>query len=131
MKTLLLLLLLGIGGYYWWSQRATPAPAPAPADAPQAPAVAEAPPPVDFAIKMRVKRILDEWKKHSLAAGDKDKHTSMVEIESEINDIRRRLFEQGLHDSQSLRQTMERAALELGYAPDQAKHLTKEVLGGR
>ncbi len=127
----MLLLLLAAGGYYWWSQRPAPAPA-APTASSEAPAeIQAAPEPVDFAIKMRVKRILDEWKRQSLLTAEKDRKASMVQIDSEVTDIRRRLYEQGLHDAQSLRQTMQRAAVELGYAPEQAEHLVKEVLGGR
>jgi len=130
MKGLVLVLLLAAAGYYWWSRSVAEEEAAAAAEA--APVVAEAPvPPVEFGIKMRVKRILDEWKKQSLATGAKDKRTSMVEIEGEINVIRRRLYEQGLHDAVSLKDTMVQAAVELGYAPDQARHLVIQVLGGR
>jgi len=55
----------------------------------------------------------------------------MVDIPGEITEIRRRLQSEGWHDTQALRDTMVQAAVELGYARDQAALLVDEVLAAR
>lgn len=128
-KLVLLLLAAGVVGYCVWSQREAPVPT--------EPVVAEAgvaeqsPPAVDFPIKMRVKRILEEWKEQSLAAEVGRKRSSMLEVNAEINAIRQRLYDQGQHDDQTLRDLMVRAAVELGYEKTQAEFLVGRVLAGR
>jgi len=119
--------VLAVVGYYLWSSLVVPEPEPAPLqEAPE-----PAPTPVDFAVKMRVQRILDEWKRQSLALEAQRKSASMLDLDAEINEIRRRLYDNGLHDAKSLEQIMVQAAVELGYAPDQARLLVGEVLGAR
>jgi hypothetical protein len=122
----LLLVSLAVGGYFLWthfSKVEEPRPV---AEQPAA-----TPAPVDFAIKMRVKRILDEWKKQTLAAEVNKQRPSMLDIGVEINEIRRRLYNEGLHDARSLKSTMVRAAVDLGYSREQAELLIGQVLGGR
>jgi len=126
-KYFLLLVVLAIGGYYLWPSSVAPEPEPAPLQVAPAPA----PTPVDFAVKMRVKRILEEWKRQSLAREAQRKSASMLDLDTEINEIRRRLYDKGLHDAASLKNTMVQAAIELGYAPDQAELLVSQVLGER
>ncbi len=123
----LLFTLLAAGGYFLWVHFSAPE-APLPVDVEQP---AATPAPVDFAIKMRVNRILEEWKKQSLAEESGQERISMLDVKSEINEIRRRLYDEGLHDERSLRQTMVRAAVELGYASEQAEYLVRRALGER
>ena len=52
----------------------------------------------------------------------------MTDIESEISDIRQRLYDKGLHDEKSLKEMMTRAAVELGHLPDQAQFLIGKIL---
>jgi hypothetical protein len=123
----LLLVLLVVGGYFLWAHFSAPEePLPVAAEQPVA-----TPSPVDFAIKMRVKRILDEWKNQTLAAEVNKQRSSMLDIGVEINEIRRRLYTEGLHDARSLQNTMVRAAVELGYSREQAELLIGQVLSGR
>jgi len=131
MKVLLIIALLTAGyfGYQHWAAEELPAPEP------EAEVVVEepgpAPAPVHFSVKMRVKRILDEWKNESLQAPGRPSRSSMADIPGEITEIRRRLQSEGRHDAQALRETMVQAAVELGYARDQAALLVDEVLAAR
>lgn len=116
--------LLAVGGYFLWTHFSAP-------EEPVTVAAEQPPAAVDYAIKVRVKRILEEWKKQSLAEKSRQERSSMLDLKAEINEIRRRLYDQGLHDERSLRQTMVQAAAELGYAPEQAAYLVGRALGER
>lgn len=122
MKTLVLLVVVGVCGFFayeeWFS-------APPPAESP--PAEVAAPEPVEFAVKVRVRRMIEEWKNRSAGSA---RRPSMTDIESEVNDIRRRLHDKGLHDEKSLKELMTRAAVELGHTPDQARILIGKILAG-
>lgn len=118
----LVFVLLAAAGYFLWAHFSAPEP-PVAVKLPAA-----TPPPVDFAIKMRVKRILEEWKKQSLAGQGR---ISMLDIDEEVNEIRERLYDRGVHDARSLKETMVRAAVELGYSYDQAEYLVARALGQR
>lgn len=123
MKILSLLVLLGVSGYLayqtWFSEQ------------PAEPFVEAAVPPpaetVDFAVKVRVRRLIEEWKAQSLAQAEGKRRPSLIVVEAEINDIRRRLYDKGLHDDKSLKELMTRAAVELGHSPDQAKYLIGKI----
>lgn len=121
---ILLPTLLAVGGYFLWTYFSAP-------EEPVTVAAEQPPPAVDFPIKMRVKRILEEWKEQSLAAEVGRNRSSMVEMNAEINAIRQRLYDQGQHDDQTLRDLMVRAAVELGYEKTQAEFLVGRVLAGR
>jgi hypothetical protein len=125
MKTLITLSLLIVGyfGYQYWTARES---LPPPSE-PDAEMEVEQSAPVHFSVKMRVKRILDEWKNESLQVPGRPRRASLVDIRGEITEIRRRLQSEGRHDEPALRDIMVRAAVELGYAPDQAALLVREV----
>ncbi len=130
MKNLLLLILLGGVGvfvYHEWQPSLEEIESSPVEETEQV----EEEPPVNFSVKMRVKRILDEWKNESLQAPGRLRRSSMVDIPGEITEIRRRLQSEGRHDAQALRDTMVQAAVELGYARDQAALLVDEVLAAR
>jgi len=118
---ILALLIVGYFGYQHWTG----------APAAEAEVEVDEPAPVNFSVKMRVKRILDEWKNQSLQAAGRPSRSSMADIPGEITEIRRRLQSEGRHDAQALRDTMVQAAVELGYARDQAALLVGEVLAAR
>lgn len=121
MKSLLVLVLAGVAGVFAYRHWTAEAEMP-PAAVEVAP---EQPEPVDFAVKVRVRRMIEEWKNRSAGGA---RRPSLTDIEAEINDIRRRLYDKGLHDEQSLKELMNRAAIELGHSPEQAKYLIGKVI---
>lgn len=129
MKNLILLGLAAGVGYFMYGQWvAQTEKAEAEAKAARQQVVVEKPEPVDFAVKVSVRRIIEEWKNRSLAEVGGVRRPSLTDIEAEINDIRRRLYSKGLHDEKSLEDLMTRAAVELGHSPEQAKFLIGKVI---
>jgi hypothetical protein len=114
---MLFLLLIGVAG--WLVYRGAMAD-----DPPAAEVVDVLPEPVDFVVKMRVRRAIEAWENQTTGR----RRPSMVELSVEVNAIRRRLSGDGRHDDASLTQTMVRAAVELGHRPDQAQHLIGKIL---
>lgn len=127
MRNLLLICALGAAGYLGYSYCFTePPPPPAPPPAP-APSKIK---PVDWQVKMRVRRILEEWKRITLkSSGVGSSGPTMVSIREEFSEIRKHLFPKGAYDEEALNQVMRQAARELGYSPDQAETLVSGALG--
>jgi len=130
MKNLLLLVIIGGAGFFAFQKWTASPEAPDPSLDDQTQGWVEASP-VDFSIKMRVKRVLDAWKLEALEIPGRARASSIVSIPGEMAEIRRRLQRDGLHDLRFLRETMVQAAVELGYARDQATLLVDEVLAAR
>jgi len=79
---------------------------------------------------MRVRRILEEWKRITLkSSGVGSSGPTMVSIREEFSEIRKHLFSKGAYDEEALNQVMRQAARELGYSPDQAETLDSGALG--
>jgi hypothetical protein len=122
MKNLILLVVLGLAGYFVYES--VKAPASELESGQAASSLQEAPEPVDGIIRMRVRRAIEVWKQQSNGR----QVPSMVDLREEVAAIRRRLYGNDLHDEAALKQTMVRAAVELGHAPDQAQILVGKVL---
>jgi len=126
MRNLLLICAMGAAAYlthqYWFT-----GPPPPPSATPAAPAKIK---PVDFSVKMRVRRILEEWKRIVLkSSGVAPSGETMVSIREEIGQIRNHLFSKGTYDEAALHRVMMQAARELGYPPDQAEIVVSGALG--
>jgi hypothetical protein len=120
MRNLLIAVLLGMVGVFAYRHGMTEEETPV-AEL----VVAQEPEPVEFAVKVRVRRMIEEWQNRSAGGA---RRPSLTDIEAELNDIRRRLYDKGLHDEQSLRELMIRAAADLGHSPEQAKYLIGKVI---
>jgi len=128
MRNLLIVVLLGAVGYLGYEKWLTP-PASLPPPVEVAPVDEAVRPDVTFPIKMRVKAILEEWKRISVSTPEREKRAAGVKIVDELLQILEALHKQGLHDEESLREVMVKAALELRYDAQQANYLVNEVLG--
>lgn len=130
MKFLLIALVL-VGAYFgfrWWTAEEGPSVLPEEESAEELAEAAVQAAPVDFPTKVRVRRVLEEWKRRSLEGSSRPRGGSIVDIRSEVSEIRRRLHRDGLQDEGALEDLMVRAAVELGYAPDQAGLMVRAVL---
>jgi hypothetical protein len=119
MKSLVLLVLVGVAGYFAYSRWTVEEEVPV-----VQVAVVQEPEPVDFVVRMRVRRAIEVWKDQTAGR----QRPSLVEVGAEVNSIRHRLYGTGRHDQPSLKQTMVRAAVELGHPPDQAEFLIGKIL---
>jgi hypothetical protein len=130
MKGLLLLAALGLLGYYgylqWFAKESVVPPAPAPA-----PVIKAKPEPVDFAVKSRVRRLLEEWKRRSLSSGGSEVGSASVDPGRELTEIRRIVFSDGRHSEAAIRETISRALRELGVAEGEVNEVAGGILGMR
>jgi hypothetical protein len=130
MKGLLLFALVGISGYYayhYWSAKPEPVPAPiAPPVA--AAAVTAKPEPVSFAVKSRVRSLLAEWKRRSLGGKSSELGSAKIDAASELTEIRKLLFRDGIHSETAVADTVSRALRELGVAETEVKEVTGGIL---
>lgn len=132
MKFLLIALVLA-GAYFgfrWWTAEEGPSVLPEEEPAEELSEATVQAVPVDFPTKVRVRRLLEEWKHRSLEGSSRPRGGSIVDIRSEVGEIRHRLQRDGLYDEGALEDLMVRAAVELGYTPDQAALMVREILSG-
>lgn len=131
MKILFLLILI-VGGYYaydYFTAKEVPAlqlPVP-----PERPAAL---PPVDFADKASVRKLLSEWKSRTLgdpAGGHGVAGTAAINAEVELREIRRRLFDRGIHDESAVADVIQRALRELGVKESEVAGLAGSIMGMR
>ena len=127
MKNLLLLIALGVLGYYgykeWFSKPVRP---PVAVPPPVAVEVTAKPEPVSFAIKVRVRNLLAEWKRRSLGGQSSELGSATIDPAGEVTEIRKLLFRDGIHSEAAVADAVSRALRELGVA----EHEIKEVTGG-
>jgi hypothetical protein len=121
MKTLLFLTLCLVGGYYAYQHFNEKPPAPAAVVPP-----AVKPVPVDFAIKSTVRKLFEEWKRRSLAFSGKERSSTRIDPASELKEIRRKLFEKGIHSEVAVNDVIVRSLREIG-VPEKD---ISEVAGG-
>jgi len=123
MKNLLLLAALGAAAYYAYGEWFA-----APANAPQATVAAAAPPaPVDFTVKTRVRKLLEEWKRRQLTSSQPH-GARLTDMSRELDDVRRHLFGKSVHSEQGLVDTLSLALRELGVSEDELEHLAKGII---
>lgn len=134
MKILFLLLLI-VGGYYVYDHftakepRAPQLPVP-----PERPAARPVPLPVEFADKASVRKLLAEWKSRTLgdpSGGHGVAGTGAVNAGVELREIRRRLFNRGIHDENAVADVIQRALRELGVKESEVPGLTSSIMGMR
>lgn len=108
---------LGIGTWHYWPQE----PPPAPVQGPPPPAK------VDFPVKMRVKRLIEEWKRRETLSGDRAGYVPLVKVQDEMTWIKRHMFSKGIHDAKSLRNVILQATKELGYSDEQSEIIVQGI----
>ena len=134
MKSLLIvagLVLLGYYGYNHWL--ATPEPPPPPPAPPPTPAkvVQAKPQPVDFAVKSRVRKLLEEWKRRSLGGTGSHLGSATVDPARELTEIRKGLFRDGVHSESAVLEVIKAALREMGVAEDEINEVSQGILGMR
>ena len=121
MKNLLLIAGLGVLGYLgyqeWFAQ-----PEPKPAAAAVAP-----PAPVDFAVKTRVRKMFEEWKRRQLTSSQPH-GARLTDMSRELDDVRRHLFGKAIHGEKGLQEIIENALRELGVSGAELKQLAKNII---
>jgi hypothetical protein len=125
MKGFLLLVIGGLASYYAYSTWfAKPEPPPAPAAVARSPKVE----PVDFAIKSRVRKLFEEWKRQQLS-GQKGQHGAMANSpEEEGRQIKKLLFRNGRYSESALAEVVARSLRELGVAESEISAATSGVM---
>lgn len=127
----LLLLALIAAGIYWahgkWfaSEPATTSENTAPAN--PSPAVAKAKP-VDFAIKSRVRGLLEEWKRRQLGGGGVKKGVATIKPDQQLKLIREHLFRAGRYSDSAMNAAVADSLRELGVAEEELGNMTGEIL---
>ncbi|MFM8888029.1 MAG: hypothetical protein ACKOKC_16645 [Chthoniobacterales bacterium] len=131
MKILYLLLVIA-GGYYaydYLTAKEPPAPRlPGPLERPAAP------PPVDFADTASVRKLLAEWKSRTLgdpSGGHGVEGSPALNADVELREIRRRLFNRGIHDESAVADVIQRALRELGVKESEVQGLASSIMGMR
>lgn len=131
MKNLLLITAIGVACWALYRLSNTPATSATPVVTKEQPII-EQPikdKPLPFPFKLKTKRLLDEYKRCLVAGGiDAVPEVNRKQMRAEVIDLRKDLQEEGLFDQKSLVNWMTRAALELGYKPDQADQLISGIL---
>ena len=134
MKILFLLLLI-VGGYFAYDYfTAEEPPAPQLPVPPEPPAVRPIPPPVEFADKASVRKLLAEWKSRTLgdpSGGHGVEGSPALNADVELREIRRRLFSRGIHDESAVADVIERALRELGVKEAEVQGLASSIMGMR
>lgn len=121
-RILLLLAAAGVAAYYFWPVPAAPSAPPSPP-----PPAAAAPSPVAFPLKVRVKRLFEEWERFSVARSRGESESARVIMGAELLKLKESFHREGLHDTNSMRKEMVRAAAELGKAPEQAGYIIDKI----
>lgn len=115
MKNLLLLASLGVLGYFgyqrWFTQ---PEPPPPPPTLPAAEVVKAKPEPVSFAVKSSVRKLFEEWKRRNLGNAGSQQGSAAVDPASELTEIRKALFRDGVHSESAVLDVIKRALRDLG-----------------
>lgn len=133
MKGLLLFAVVGILGYYayhHWLAKPEPPPPPPPA-VPAAKMVAAKPEPVNFAVKSRVRKLFEEWKRRSLGNAGSQLGSATVDPASELTEIRQTLFREGVHSEDAVHDVIKRALRELGVAEKELNEVAAGIVGMR
>ena len=129
MKNLLLLASLGVLGYFgyqnWFTQ---PEPPPA---LPAAKVVEAKPEPVNFAVKSRVRKLFDEWKRRNLGNADSQLGSAAVDPASELTEIRKTLFRDGVHSEAAVLDVIKRALRDLGVPENEIDEVASGIRGMR
>ncbi|MBE2179804.1 MAG: hypothetical protein IAE97_04980 [Chthoniobacterales bacterium] len=76
---------------------------------------------------MRVKRIIEEWKRSETQSGDRAGYTPMVNVRDELMWIKRHMFSRGIHDTQSFQSAILQATKELGHTDEQAEIIARAI----
>jgi hypothetical protein len=130
MKILFLLLLI-VGGYFAYDHLTAKEPPDLQLPVPQElPAVR----PVEFADKASVRKLLEEWKSRTLgesAGGHGVAGSRVLNAEVELREIRRRLFNRGIHDESAVADVVQRALRELGVKESEISDLANSIMGVR
>jgi hypothetical protein len=133
MKGLLLFAIVGILGYYgyhYWLAAPEPPPPPPP-PVPAAKVVEAKPEPVNFAVKSRVRKLFEEWKRRNLGNAGSQLGSATVDPGSELTEIRKTLFRDGVHSEAAVLDVIKRALRELGVAEKEINEVAAGILGMR
>lgn len=125
MKGLLLLVALAIGAYCAY-QFLLPEPPPPPAPPP---VVAAKPEPVNFAIRSRVRKLFEEWKRRNLGNPIVEHGAPAIVPASEFNQIRKSLYAEGIYAGDAVRDVVVRSLRELGVAEREIGEVSDGILG--
>ena len=106
--------LLGFGAYQLWPEPRAPQAPPVPV-----PSATPKPTPVPFPVKVKVKRMIEEWKRLSVTRQSRREAVSRVAFAADLADIRKQLHGEGRHGEDDLREIMQAAAREAGYAEEE------------
>lgn len=132
MKSLLLLVILGVVGYYAYHHwRTEPAAPPPPTPAPPAKVAVPKPEPVSFGVKSRVRKLLEEWKRRSLGGSKSQLGSATIDPASELTEIRKTLFRDGVHSEAAVLDVVQRALRELGVPQEEIKEVSGGIMGMR
>ena len=132
MKGLLLFAIAAILGYYayhYWL--AAPEPPPPPPPLPNAKVVEAKPEPVNFAVKSRVRKLFEEWKRRNLGNAGSQLGSATVDPASELTEIRKTLFRDGVHSEAAVHDVIKRALRELGVAEKEINEVAAGIVGMR
>jgi hypothetical protein len=77
---------------------------------------------------VKVKRMIEEWKRLSVARQNGHEAVSRVAFAADLADIRKQLHGEGRHGEDDLRQIMQAAAKEAGYAAEEIDGLLAAIL---
>lgn len=125
MKGFLLLFVGGLSVYYAYSTWfATSEPPPAPAAV--APSLKVEP--VDFAIKSRVRKLFEEWKRLQLSGHRGQQGAMASSPEEERRQIRKLLFRDGRYSESAVAEVVARSLRELGVAESEISAATSGVM---
>ena len=127
MKRLLLVAFLGLAGYYayeWVSQEPA-APAPVPSAAPVKKK------PVDFAMRSRVNKLFQEWKRQQLITDKGQQGLATCNPEEELNQIRQHLFREGRHSESAVADLVSQCLQEMGLAEEEIGSVSSSLVSLR
>jgi len=131
MRKLLFLILCVIGGYYAYQYFTDKPPAPV-VPAPVVVAMpAVKPAPVEFTIKSTVRKLFEEWKKRSLGLPAKERGSAGIIPASELKEIRRKLFEKGIHSEVAVKDVIVRSLREIGVPEEDINEVAGGIIGMR
>ena len=124
MKRLLLLAGLSLLGYLAYAYLMAP-----PEPPPPPPVVIEAKPePVDFAIRSRVRKLFQEWKRRELGDGNGQLGVAAIDPGEEIRQIRQSLFREGRYSESAVAEVVTRSLRELGVAESEISAAASGVM---
>jgi len=129
MRTLLFLTLCLVGGYYAFQHFTEKSPAPVTVVPVVAPPLK--PVPVDFAIRVQVRKLFEEWKRRSLGLPGQESSGSGIIPASELKEIRRKLFEKGIHSEVAVKDVIVRSLREIGVPEEDINEVAGGIIGMR